>query len=366
MKIVAIVGARPQFIKAAALSRVIKREGKITELLLHTGQHYDKSMSDIFFDELEIPKPAYNLEVGSSSHGKQTGKMLELLDDILLKEKPDMVLVYGDTNSTLAGALSAKKLHIPVAHVEAGLRSRNEYQPEEINRQLTDQIANLLFATSNLAVETLRSEGVASERIIDVGDIMFDTVLYMQGKVDAQKVLTQYQLEAKSYVLVTLHRAENTDDLVILRNILDALSELAKEIKVFIPLHPRTSNLLKEHNLFEHYKQHLTIVEPVGFSEIAALTQNSQLVVTDSGGLQKESFYHQVSCVVLRNETEWTELLELKCNKLLPPSTKDEIYQGIISAMDDLSPNVSSPYGDGKTAEKIHATLIEYLSGNGK
>lgn len=362
MKIITVVGARPQFIKAAALSRVISRENKIQELIVHTGQHYDPGMSDVFFDELGIPAPAHNLEVGSGTHGKQTGKMLAMLDDVIRDEKPDLLLVYGDTNSTLAGALSAKKLHVPVAHVEAGLRSGNQYQPEEINRKLTDAISNLLFATSSLAVNTLRSEGVPPDRIHDVGDIMYDTVLYMKDRVDEEKVLAKYKLVKSGYILVTLHRAENTDDLNILLAILDALVRVSKEIQVLLPLHPRTYHLLEKKGLLKRYQAALNIVQPVSFGEMAVLTSCCRLVVSDSGGLQKEAFYHGVPCVVLRNETEWTELVELKANMLLPPKDQDQIYQGIQHGMRDLSPDVDSPYGDGHTAEKIHDILIEYLS----
>lgn len=301
MKIVNIVGARPQFIKAAVLSRLIKKEQNISEIIVHTGQHYDKNMSDIFFTELDIPKPNYNLEVGSGLHGEQTANILKKTEQVLIKEKPDWVLVYGDTNSTVAGALAASKLHIPVAHVEAGLRSFNRKMPEEINRIATDHISDILFAPTQTAMNLLKKEGLKQKSIL-TGDIMYDSVLFYK-----QKSIEKYKnksLPISDFYLATIHRQENTDDKDRLQQIFFALSELNKT--VIMPLHPRTKKMINEIK----YNENIKIIEPVGYLELLHLLSNCTKVFTDSGGLQKEAFFLNKPCITLRDETEWVETLE--------------------------------------------------------
>lgn len=318
MKIASVVGARPQFIKTAAVSRALRAIEGVKETLIHTGQHYDANMSSVFFEELEIPHPDYNLGIGSATHGAQTGRMLEAIEGVLLKEKPDWVLVYGDTNSTLAGALAAVKLHIPVAHVEAGLRSFNRRMPEEINRVLTDHASDLLFAPTQTAVENLQREGIPDARIKLVGDVMYDAALYYGAKAERQsRILNALKLEPKGYILATIHRAENTDDPLRLRAIFDSLAEIAHEIKVVLPLHPRTRAALVQASLYDKAAQSICLIEPVGYLDMMMLEKNARLIATDSGGVQKEAFFYHVPCVTLREETEWVELVELGWNYLI-------------------------------------------------
>jgi UDP-N-acetylglucosamine 2-epimerase len=338
IKLVHIVGARPQFIKLSALVKKIKEYNlgskcKFYQKIIHTGQHYDYEMSEIFFKELEIPKPDYNLEVGSYSHGKQTGLMLERIEEVLLKEKPNIVIVYGDTNSTLAGALAAVKLKIPVAHVEAGLRSFRIDMPEEINRVLTDHISSLLFCPTETAVSNLKREGI-TKNVYLVGDVMYE-VLRDAIKISEKKsrILTKLNLTPKSYYLATIHRAENTDNFENLKNIFLALKEISKLKKVIIPLHPRTrKKISSKHFSFISNCSSLVIIDPVSYLDMIMLEKNAEKILTDSGGVQKESFWLGVPCITLRNETEWVETLKFKLNVLVGTDTKkiiDEVQKPI-------------------------------------
>jgi UDP-N-acetylglucosamine 2-epimerase len=310
MKVVTIVGARPQFIKAAVLSRELRKEH--IEILVHTGQHYDDNMSAVFFKELEIPEPDYNLGIGSGSHGKQTGEMLAGIEEILLKEKPDWVLVYGDTNSTLAGALAASKLHIKIAHVEAGLRSFNRNMPEEINRVLTDHLSNLLFCPTDTAVNNLRLEGI-TKGVHQVGDVMYDALQWALDLGDEySSILARLKLEPKSYLLATVHRAENTDDPARLQGILDAFNQVDEPL-VF-PVHPRTRKKLAE--LAWQPASHVILLDPLRYIDMVFLEKNALVILTDSGGMQKEAHWLEVPCVTLREETEWVETLAGNWNQL--------------------------------------------------
>lgn len=363
MKIITIVGARPHFIKAAAVSRVLRATEGINEILVHTGQHYDTNMSDVFFEELEIPRPDYNLGIGSGTHGEQTGKMLEAIEKVLLEEEPDWVLVYGDTNSTLAGALAAVKLHIPVAHVEAGLRSFNRRMPEEINRVLTDHASDLLFAPTKTAVMNLRHEGITEERIKLVGDVMYDAALFYGKKAERQsQILNKLGLKPKEYILATVHRAENTDDPVRLRIIFDALCEIAGEIKVVLPLHPRTREALIKSGMYDKVASSICLTEPVGYLDMVMLEKNARLIATDSGGVQKEAFFYRVPCVTLREETEWVELVELGWNLVVPPFSVGGIADVVMSRLGSFKGVEENPYGEGHSAVKI----VDYLINTGK
>jgi UDP-GlcNAc3NAcA epimerase len=360
MKLLTVIGARPQFIKAAAISRIAATRSDMTEILLHTGQHYDENMSQVFFDELEIPRPGYNLGIGSGSHGVQTAEMLAGIEKVLLAEQPDWVLVYGDTNSTLAGALAAVKLHIPVAHVEAGLRSFNRRMPEEINRVLTDHAADLLFAPTTVAVQHLRDEGIAEGKIALVGDVMYDAALYYGRRAEADsKILKRMSMAPKSYILATVHRAENTDNQNRLRVIFEALSQVTDEYPVILPLHPRTRKVLKNLGWWENYAEHIHFIEPVGYLDMVMLEKHARLIVTDSGGVQKEAFFHKVPCVTLRDETEWTELLDLGWNHLAPPLTVKDVVTAIRQGMSEAPPSNAQPYGDGQSAKKILDALMQ-------
>ncbi|VAX16058.1 UDP-2,3-diacetamido-2,3-dideoxy-D-glucuronic acid 2-epimerase [hydrothermal vent metagenome] len=348
MKIVSIIGARPQFIKAAVVSKeFIKRDG-IEEILVHTGQHYDENMSKVFFDELEIPKPDYNLGVGSASHAVQTGQMLIKTEELLMSEKPDWVLVYGDTNSTIAGALAATKLHIKIAHVEAGLRSFNKLMPEEINRITTDRISDLLLVPSQNAMKLLEKEGLA-ENSLFVGDVMFDSILFYQ-KMAEEKISLSDITDKKDFYLATVHRAENTDDRQRLQNIFSAFSEMNKP--VILPLHPRTRSKLEG----IEYNDNVKIIEPVSYLEMILLLKNSSKVLTDSGGLQKEAYFMQKPCITLRDETEWIETLNGNWNFIVG-TDKDLILEKIsVDTFDEQG----EYYGDGKAGEKIVNALLNY------
>jgi UDP-GlcNAc3NAcA epimerase len=361
MKIAAIVGARPQFIKAAVVSRTLRSIPGIKEVLIHTGQHYDENMSDVFFSELEIPQPDYHLGIGSNSHGAQTGQMLEAIEQVLLQEKPDCVLVYGDTNSTLAGAIAAVKLHITVAHVEAGLRSFNRQMPEEINRLLTDHASDLLFTPTTAAVENLRREGISEDKIHYVGDVMYDAALWYAAKAQQKSlILQQLGLVPKNYLLATIHRAENTDSPGKLNAIFAGLAAVAKSVPVVLPLHPRTrAALRREGTVLEDVGQSLQLLEPVGYLDMIELEKNAKLVVTDSGGVQKEAFFHRIPCVTLREETEWVELLELGWNRLVAPTDALAVSRGLMEAIEDLTPRNApeSLYGGGQAGERIAKLL---------
>jgi UDP-GlcNAc3NAcA epimerase len=344
VKIVSIVGARPQFIKAAPVSRVLRR--RHAEVLVHTGQHYDHNMSAVFFEELDIPEPDYNLGIGSGPHGQQTGRMLEAIEQVLLDERPEWVLVYGDTNSTLAGALAAVKLHIPVAHVEAGLRSFNRRMPEEHNRVLTDHVADLLFCPTQTAVENLAREGI-TRGVHNVGDVMYDAVLHNIGIVEKRSnVLERLELQPKGYLLATVHRAENTDDPVRLAAIIEALGAASEPI-VF-PAHPRTRSVLAKLGLSP--PANVQLIEPVGYLDMLLLERHARLILTDSGGVQKEAYFFGVPCVTLREETEWVETVEAGWNEVVGVNP-----QRIIAAVQSLRPAARPPlvFGDGRASEQI-------------
>lgn len=356
MKVCTVIGARPQFIKAAALSAVLASRPEIEEIVIHTGQHYDANMSDVFFEELGIPKPAYNLKIGGGTYGQNTGRMIESIEDVLLKEKPDMVLVYGDTDSTLAGALAACKIHIPVTHVEAGLRSYNRRMPEEINRLLTDQISTLLFTPTNGAKENLIQEGIKPEFIHVVGDIMYDATLQFSDiAIQRSEILKKLDLNKKDYILATVHRAENTDDLTRMKAILDGLNTAS--LLVILPLHPRTKSVFKKSGLVIPDK--IKCIDPVGYLDMQVLESGASLIATDSGGVQKEAYFHGVPCVTLRDETEWVELVEVGAN-ILTGANSSKIKHAINDLLGRtvISSNI---YGDGKTAGTIADILEDYL-----
>lgn len=358
LKIVTIVGARPQFIKASAVSRVINNcwADKICEVLVHTGQHYDHNMSAVFFDELAIPPPKHNLEVAGGRHGEMTGKMLIALEQVLLDERPDWVLIYGDTNSTLAGALAACKLHVPIAHVEAGLRSFNPRMPEEINRVLADRVSTLLFCPTDAAVKNLRDEG-RSQGVHQVGDVMYDVALYYGARARAQsKIIETLALKAGAFALATCHRAENTDDPARLEGILRALAALAKRIPVVLPLHPRTRRLIEDGGMLQ-YLASITVTEPVPFLDMVALEQSARLILTDSGGVQKEAFFYGVPCVTMRDETEWVETVSLGWNRVVGASA-DLVYAAASDVLDSgCPPPAATPYGCGDAAERIVSVI---------
>ncbi|MEI7896886.1 MAG: UDP-N-acetylglucosamine 2-epimerase (non-hydrolyzing) [bacterium] len=351
MKILTIVGARPQFIKAATVSRIIRAHPGIQEILLHTGQHYDENMSEVFFRELNIPLPDYNLEVGSGSHAAQTGAMLAGIENVLLNEKPDVTLVYGDTNSTLAGALAATKLHIPVAHVEAGLRSFNRAMPEEINRIVTDRISDMLFAPTLTAIANLEHEGL-SEITSFTGDVMYDSVLYYKQWIlrDPSKYMTAGI--PKNYLLATIHRAENTDNPENLKNIFLAFSKLNQDI--VLPVHPRTRKILQSSVTVPG---NVTIIEPVGYLQMMKLTMDAGKVLTDSGGLQKEAYFMGKQCITLRTETEWIETLHDHWN-IITGSDPDLIEKAV--ECPPPSASAKQGFGDGKSAEIILRELLRH------
>jgi len=354
MKIVTIIGARPQFIKAAPFSRVFRE--KNTEILVHTGQHYDENMSDVFFRELGIPKPDYNLAVGSGNHGEQTAKMLMGIEEIILKEKPDGLLVYGDTNSTLAGALAASKLHIPVFHVEAGLRSYNMKMPEEQNRVLTDHISSLLLCPTDTAVENLRKEGII-KGVINTGDIMYDAVLYNYEM--AKEFILPDEIEKmvdEPFYLSTIHRAENTDNPEKLRTIFRAFSKL--QYPVIMPIHPRTRKIIGELRITP---ENVRLIEPIASKPMLKLTGMAQMVVTDSGGLQKESYFLKTPCTTLRDQTEWVETLKQGWNQL-SPIDEESILMTINRSLDFVDEPQAKAFGDGKAAEKICEAVVSFVN----
>lgn len=319
-KIITVLGARPQFIKASVVSHAICQSSRLQEVLVHTGQHFDANMSDIFFSELDLQKPDYFLDINSGNHGAMTARMLEAVEEVLLKEEPDLVMVYGDTNSTLAGALAAVKLCIPVAHVESGLRSFNMAMPEEVNRILTDRISRWLFVPTAAAAKSLEREGFNPEHIIPVGDVMYDVALqYGQRVMPNTGLMEKLRLIPKSYVLATVHRAENTDHPEHLSTIIDALVATSRDIPVVWPLHPRTRNALQRLGSLDLVKAHVLLIDPVGYLDMVQLEKFAGLIVTDSGGVQKEAFFYGVPCVTLRYETEWVELVEADWNRLAPP-----------------------------------------------
>jgi UDP-GlcNAc3NAcA epimerase len=313
LTVVTVVGARPQFIKAAPVSRALMATGAIREILVHTGQHFDQYMSEVFFEELDIPPPAYNLEINSLGHGAMTGRMLEKIEEVILTEKPDRVLVYGDTNSTMAGALAAAKLHIPVAHVEAGLRSFNRRMPEEINRIVADHLSDLLLCPTRTAVDNLKAEGIA-RGVHHVGDVMYDvTLAAVKRAKERSPILERLGLAPRTYAVATIHRAENTDDPERFARVLDWLSREARKTPIVMPVHPRTRKLIDRRSATIEGVQ---LIEPLGYLDMSLLTHHAVAVFTDSGGLQKEAYFHRVPCVTLRDETEWVETVEAGWNRL--------------------------------------------------
>jgi UDP-GlcNAc3NAcA epimerase len=348
MKIVTVLGARPQFIKAATLSRVFEARG-IEEVIIHTGQHYDQNMSDIFFEEMWIPKPNHFLQISSKFHGEMTGRMLEGIEKVLLEERPNMVLVYGDTNSTLAGALAASKLHIPIAHIEAGLRSFNRRMPEEINRILTDHISTWLMAPTKTAVDHLTKEGIDVRKIHMVGDVMYDAILFYEKLAESKnEILKKLNIQGRPFILTTIHRAENTNDESRMLTIFDQLSEIAKEKMVVLPLHPRTKSYLKKNYESENFK----LIDPVGYFEMLVLQKKCRLIATDSGGVQKEAFINKKFCITLREETEWVELVDHGFNFLANPISK---FSDLVEQLWDkpFDSKEFTPYGNGNASERI-------------
>ena len=369
MKITTIIGARPQFIKAAPVSRAIAEHNRLTEVIIHTGQHFDADMSDVFFKELNIPKPDYNLGINSTSHGAMTGRMLEKIEEILIKEKPDWVLVYGDTNSTLAGALAAAKLHIPIAHVEAGLRSFNREMPEEINRVLTDHCADILFCPTQNAVDNLQVEGITNvsspayqlksssahelpRTVALVGDTMYDAVLQFSEIAQRQStILEDLKIKSKEYLLATVHRPYNTDIPENLESILSAFQEINEPI--IFPVHPRTRQKLT--SLPANQLKSLILIPPVGYLDMLMLERNAKAILTDSGGMQKEAYFFGVPCVTMRTETEWVETVEADWNVVVG-ADREKIVEAVKSFKTDKPrPEL---YGDGRARERIASILL--------
>jgi len=360
-KIVTVLGARPQFIKASVVSQALRARGVLSEILVHTGQHFDANMSDVFFDELGIMAANYHLGIHGGTHGAMTGRMLEEIEKVLLAEKPAALLVYGDTNSTLAGALAAAKLNIPVVHVEAGLRSFNMAMPEEINRILTDRISRWLFTPTTLAAQHLVREGFAPEQIIPAGDVMYDVALHYGARVSPEGGLLQrLGLKPKTYLLATVHRAENTDHPERLAAIVDAFSAMAQDIPVVWPMHPRTRNILSNSDGY-NLPTDLKIIDPVGYLDMVQLEKNASLIATDSGGVQKEAFFYRVPCVTLRDETEWLELVDAGWNRLAPPLDTNTVLTALRESLGTMGKEVQ-PYGTGHAAQLIAERLVQDLA----
>lgn len=360
-KIATIAGARPQFIKVAPVSKQIRENTNIEEILIHTGQHYDSNMSEIFFEELNIHKPQYNLGVSGGAHGAMTGQMLERIEAVLQKEKPQLVLVYGDTNSTIAGALAATKLHIPVAHVEAGLRSFNKKMPEEVNRILTDHCSSLLFIPTHEAHKNLVNEGIEESKIFNIGDVMFDASLQFSKRPEhTSDLIKSAGLTPKQYILSTVHRQENTDDKERLKSIFEGLALINEKLPVLLPLHPRTKGRLKNFGLMNIASQ-LRLVEPLGYLDMLAFEQNASVIVTDSGGIQKEAYFQKVPCITLRDETEWVELVANGWNKLISPTESNVIFNETMAAVNTEGQDVEL-YGGGHASQKLANTVSQFLS----
>ena len=379
-RIITIVGARPQIIKSSAISRAIKEvfSQNLEEIIVHTGQHYDENMSKVFFDEMGIPMPNYNLNVGSGSHGAQTARMIEGLEEIFLKEKPTAILVYGDTNSTIAGALAASKIHIPVIHVEAGLRSFNKAMPEEVNRIACDHMSTLLFTPTSTGFDNLKREGfdlestskatVNSPRVYHCGDVMFDNSLYFSTVSDEKSIiLEKIGVKADEYILSTIHRDSNTDISENLEAIFKALLQIQKDsnLSIVLPIHPRTRGKMKEQlssDLFKEIEENpfFKIIDPAGFLDIIALEKNSKMIITDSGGLQKEAYFFQKPCIILRPQTEWVEIVE-NGNALLAEANFDKIINSFEILNSKTNYTYPSLYGNGKAAEFICKKIIEHL-----
>ena len=345
IKLLTVVGARPQFIKAAMVSRVVHATDGIHEVVVHTGQHFDRNMSDVFFDELEISRPTHNLCIGGGTHGQNTGRMLESIERVLLDESPTAVVVYGDTDSTLAGALAAAKLCVPVVHIEAGLRSYNMRMPEEVNRRLTDQISSLLLAPNDGAAQILRAEGFSPQAVRNIGDVMFDAALYFGNLAQSRSdILVRLGLQSRAYILATVHRQENTDNRERLLRLVRAFE--GSSCTIVLPLHPRTRKRLDEFAILLPYN--VITTEPLGYLDMIMLEKSARVIATDSGGVQKEAYVHGVPCITLRDETEWPELVEMRWNRLVSPDSED-----LANALaQEYAPGVqgSSPYGEGNAA----------------
>lgn len=355
-KILTIAGTRPQLVKVAAVSRELREE--FTEVLVNTGQHYDYNMAGIFFEELNIPKPDYDLGVGSMSHAKQTAQMMMKIEDVIDKESPDGIVVYGDTNSTLAATIVASKLHIPIFHIEAGLRSYNKKMPEEVNRVMTDHVSELLFAPTDLAVKNLEKESI-TKGVHQVGDVMYDAVLYNMSIAEEKYELETFELKAKEYILGTIHRAENTGNKDTLSAIVESL--LKVNTTVFLPLHPGTKSKLTEYSLLEKLEKakHIILADPVSYLEMLLLEKNAKAIITDSGGVQKEAYFVKVPCYTLRPETEWIETVETGWNKLVNPLSDD-----LSSLINDFKepPYIDNLYGDGNASQNITEKILKYFN----
>ena len=352
-KILTVLGARPQFIKASVVSNAIQQIHDLEEVLVHTGQHFDSNMSNVFFADLGMNKPDYFLDIHGGTHGAMTGRMLEAVEKVFLHEKPDIVLVYGDTNSTLAGSLAASKLHIPVAHVEAGLRSFNMAMPEEINRILTDRISQWLFTPTQVATTNLKREGYADDKIIEVGDVMYDVALHHGNNVQPDTgLMARLGLTEKDYILTTIHRQENTDHPHRLAAIVEALIAVSQTLPVVWPLHPRTRAVLQKSGQYNTLSKHVKLIDPVGYLDMVQLEKFSALIATDSGGVQKEAFFFQVPCITLRDETEWTELVTAGWNRLAPPTDAGSLISAINNALGSRGHDIY-PYGKGDAAIRL-------------
>jgi UDP-GlcNAc3NAcA epimerase len=358
-KIVTILGARPQFVKAAVLSRVISNHQDLEEIIVHTGQHYDSNMSAVFFEEMQIPNPKYNLKVNGLGHGAMTGQMMEKIEEILLIEKPEAVVIYGDTNSTIAGALTAKKLHIKVIHIEAGLRSFNMKMPEEVNRILTDRISDLLLCPTSSAIDNLKNEGFdeLSNLVVNCGDIMKDAVVYYSHTSEEKSsIISDLNLVSNEFVLATIHRQENTEDIAKLKAIFEGLERISKTKQVVLPLHPRTKKILTDNALTYNLK----FIEPVGYFDMLELLKNCNLVITDSGGLQKEAFFNKKNCIIAREETEWVELLDNGFARIVGSNSKDmmDAFEDFQNSTADFSIDL---YGND-VGEKMHSEIVKLLN----
>ena len=352
MKIITVLGARPQFIKAAMVSEKLNAIDSFSEVIIHTGQHFDQNMSDIFFNEMGLPKPDYNLNINQMSHGQMTAKMIEKIEPILMDEKPNGVLVYGDTNSTLAGSLTAAKLHIPVFHVEAGLRSYNRAMPEEINRVLTDHLSSLLFCPTENAVNILGKEGI-QKGVENCGDVMYDAFLKFKQQIENGENKTP---EADSpYILATIHRPENTDNNKNLISIFKELDKVNEKIRVVLPLHPRTKGQLHKFGI----QTKIQWVEPVGYLSMLSLLNSAEMVITDSGGLQKEAFFAEKKCITVRDETEWIELIDIDVNRLSAPAELNGVFEGMRANECDFSKKL---YGNGNAGKIIVDSMVEYFA----
>ncbi len=358
-KIVTVVGARPQFIKVAAVSRELRTnfQSSMKEIIIHTGQHFEKNMSETFFSQLDIQEPNYNLGISGTSHGLMTGRMLESIESVLLKESPDLVLTYGDTNSTLAGALAAAKMHIPVAHVESGLRSYNMNMPEEINRVCTDKLSSILFCPTELSVMNLKKENI-TDGVRQVGDVMYDAAeFYKDIACEKSTILDDLILKENEYILATCHRQENTDNLEKLIQILNGIIKISNKIKVVFPIHPRTKKVINKIKNFK-FSNNVLCIDPVSYLDMICLEKSAAAIFTDSGGMQKEAFFFETPCITCRDQTEWVETISLGVNTLVEPD-EEKIYEAVMN-FNNVSFNDSKPYGDGRASKKILEIIEEF------